>query len=309
MKIEKFSGINNFESYAYFWDNVANPKAVVQIIHGMVEHINRYDFYAEFLNNNGFIVVGMDVRGHGKTAVEGLGLGVVTEGDSFADSVSDQILFSKYVKEKYNLPLFVMGLSFGSFLSQSYIERASDLVAGVIQCGSARQKGLEVTLGRVAAKMQCKIFGKDKPAKLITKLAFGGFDKQFAYDKIKNAWLCSNRDEVEKYNSDEMCGKVASLGFFRSLFCGVKDLYEECNLEDIRKDLNILLISGDKDPVGGNGKKVKKLYNAYCNAGVENVKMKLYSEKRHEILNEDIRDEVMFDTLKFYNSLLEKVEQ
>lgn len=304
MRVEKFKGENDFESYAYFWDNVNNPKAVVQIIHGMAEHINRYDFYAEFLNNNGFVVVGMDTRGHGKTASEGLGLGIVTEGDSFADTVSDQILLSKYIKEKYNLPLIIFGHSFGSFLSQSYIERASDLIEGVVLCGSAKQKGIDISIGRIVAKLQCAIYGKDKPAKFITKMAFGGYDRKFKYDKIQNAWICSNKDSVEKYNADEMCGVTASLGFFKSMFCGVKDLYEECNLDNIKKSLNVYIISGDKDPVGGYGKKVKKLFEAYEETGIENVKIKLYPNKRHELINEDIRDEVLFDTLKFYNEIV-----
>ena len=214
----------------------------------------------EILNYNGYIVVGMDTRGHGRTAVEGLGLGIVTDGDSFADTVADQIDLAKHIKEKYNLPLCLFGHSFGSFLSQSFIQRASDLLEGVILCGSAKQKGLDIKTGEIVSKLQKVFCGKDKPAKFITKMAFGGFDKKFAYDKMENAWVCSNLDSVKKYNEDEWCGAVASIGFFKSLFCGVKDLYEECNLDCIRKELKILIISGDKDPVGGYGKKVEKLF-------------------------------------------------
>lgn len=306
MKIEKFKSESGFESYAYFWDEVKEPIGVVQIIHGMAEHIQRYDFFADFLNYNNFIVVGMDTRGHGKTAVEGLGLGVVTDGDSFADTVADQIDLAKYIKQKYNLPLCLFGHSFGSFLSQSYIQRASDLVEGVILCGSAKQKGLDVKVGEIVLKLQAIFCGKDKPAKFITKVAFGGYDKKFAYDKIENAWVCSNIDSVKKYNEDEMCGATASIGFFKSLFCGVKDLYEECNLDCIKKDLKIFIMSGDKDPVGGFGKKVKKLYETYVNSGITDVTMKLYENKRHELLNEDIRDSVMFDALEFFKNCVQK---
>ena len=98
MVVEKFKSESGFESYAYYWEDVKEPIGVVQIIHGMAEHIQRYDFFAEFLNYNGFIVVGMDTRGHGRTAVEGLGLGVVTRGDSFADTVADQIELAKQLK-------------------------------------------------------------------------------------------------------------------------------------------------------------------------------------------------------------------
>lgn len=304
MNIEKFKSESGFESYAYFWDEVKEPIGVVQIIHGMAEHIQRYDFFAEFLNYNGFIVVGMDTRGHGRTAAEGLGLGVVTDGDSFADTVSDQIDLGKYIKTKYNLPLCLFGHSFGSFLSQSYIQRASDLLEGVILCGSAKQKGADVKVGEIVSRLQCVFCGKDKPAKFITKVAFGGYDKKFDYDKMENAWVCSNLDSVKKYNEDEWCGATASIGFFKSLFCGVKDLYDECNLDCIKKDLKIFIISGDKDPVGGYGKKVKKLYDVYIQSGISDVTMKLYADKRHELLNEDIRDQVMFDALNFFKKCL-----
>lgn len=304
MNIEKFKSESGFESYAYIWDEVKEPVGIVQIIHGMAEHIQRYDFFAEFLNCNGYIVVGMDTRGHGKTAAEGMGLGIVADGDNFADTVADQIDFGRYIKEKYNLPMCLFGHSFGSFLSQSYIQRASDLLEGVILCGSAKQKGLDVKLGEIVSKIQYTFCGKDKPAKLITKLAFGGYDKKFPYDKIKNAWCCSNLDAVKKYNEDEWCGVTASIGFFKCLFCGVKDLYDECNLDCIKKDLKIFIISGDQDPVGGFGKKVKNLYNTYVETGINDVSMKLYEGKRHEIINEDIRDQVMFDSLDFYKKCM-----
>lgn len=309
MNIDKFTSESGFESYVYTWDNVNEPIGVVQIIHGMADHIARYDFFAEFLNYNGFIVVGMDTRGHGKTAVEGLGLGIVTEGDSFGDTVADQIDLAKFIKEKYNLPLCLFGHSFGSFLSQSYIQRASDLLEGVILCGSAKQKGIDVKIGEIISRVQCAFCGKDKPANFITKVSFGSFDEKFAYDKMQNAWVCSNLDSVKKYNEDELCGGTASLGFFKSLFCGLKDLYEECNLDCIRKELKIFIISGDKDPVGGYGKKVKKLYETYIETGINDVSMKLYPNKRHELLNEDIRDQVMFDSLEFFKRCVIKSDE
>jgi len=103
-----------------------------------------------------------------------------------------------------------------------------------------------------------------------------------------------------------MCGVTASIGFFKSMFCGMKDLYEECNLDCIKKDLKIFIISGDNDPVGGYGKRVKKLYETYVNTGITDVTMKLYENKRHELLNEDIRDQVMFDALEFFKSCVTK---
>lgn len=303
MKEIIFEGYKNYPLNLAVWDEVDNPKGVVQLLHGMAEHIGRYDDFALFLNSKGYIVLGDDHRGHGKTCgVDNLGK--VPEGDCFFDTVQDELLITRYASEKYKLPVIVFGHSYGSFLTQSYIQKGSASIAGAVLCGSACQNGLDVKAGRIISNIQCSLLGKDKPAKLIKKLSFGAYDAQFITENKEFAW--GNRDEEQrvKYLNDSMCNATLSLGFYKSFFKALCKIYRSKNLSNIRKDLPLFIVSGDNDPVGGNGKLVSKLYNKYIDAGLANVSMKLYAGARHEILNEINKDEVYADVLDFVETCI-----
>ena len=310
MKEIIFYGYKDYKLNLAVWDEVENPKAVVQLLHGMAEHIQRYDDFAKFLNSKGYIVLGDDHRGHGKTA--GLeDLGKVPDGDCFFDTVQDEILITKYATETYKLPVIVFGHSYGSFLTQAYIQRNSGAIAGAVLCGSACQNGIDVKAGKMLSAVQQTFFGKDAPANAIRKMSFGAYDAQFIAENKEFAW--GNRDdkEREKYLADPMCNFTLSLGFYKSFFRALSKIYRSKNLSNIRKDLPIFIISGDRDPVGGNGKLVSKLYEMYIDAGLMCVSMKLYPEARHEILNELNKEEVYGDVNDFAEtclSILEKSE-
>ena len=162
MKQFILEGYRGYDLWLTVWDDVESPKAVVQIFHGMAEHIGRYAHFAEYLNSLGYIVVGDDHRAHGRTAGEGK-LGTVPDGDCFADTIQDEIVISEYVKHEYGLPLIVFGHSYGSFLAQGYIQRASGDIIGAVLCGSACQSGAPVALGKFVASAQVALQGKDKP--------------------------------------------------------------------------------------------------------------------------------------------------
>ena len=165
-----FAGYKDYPINLAVWDEVEGPvKGVVQILHGMVEHIGRYDEFGRFLNKNGYVALGDDHRGHGVTA-QGR-LGVVPEGDCFNDTVEDEILIGKYARETYDAPLLVFGHSYGSFLTQRYIQKSSEISAAVL-CGSACMDIPDVKAGLAVANMQAKIFGKDKEANLIRNMSF-----------------------------------------------------------------------------------------------------------------------------------------
>ena len=146
--------------------------------------------------------------------------------------------------------------------------------------------------------------GKDKPAELIRKLTFGAYDAKFKSERKPFAW--GNRDDAEreKYLADKFCDFTMSAGFYKSFFNGLSKLYKNSALSSIRKDLPLFIISGDKDPVGGMGKLVAKLYDKYVSVGMTNVSMKLYRDARHEILNELNKEEVYSDVADFFESCL-----
>ena len=307
MKEFNFTGFNDYPINLAVWDEVEGEiKGVVQILHGMVEHIKRYDEFARFLNAHGYVVLGDDHRGHGVTAQGSLG--VVPDGDCFADTVEDAILIGKYARETYKAPLLVFGHSYGSFLTQRYIQKCGEMKA-VVLCGSACMDIPDVKAGLCVAKMQAALFGEKKKANLIRKMSFGPYNNAFKEEKKENAWL--TRDEVrrEAYNADPMCNYTMSIGFYTSFFSALSKLYSPEALSGISKDLPVFIISGDRDPVGGMGKLINRLYEVYKDNGLSHVEVKLYPEARHELLNELCREEVMSDVLMFYDGVLNTGEK
>ena len=306
MKEFSLNTFDNSEIACYLWDDVAEPIAVVQIAHGMGEHCGRYDAFAKYLNANGYMVIAEDHRGHGKTS--GYDNRGIVEGDSYNDTVSDMIALTNYAEKKYKLPVVLLGHSYGSFLSQAYIERNGENIAGVILSGSAYMNTGAVAFGRVVAKLQQAFLGGKKPANLIAKLSFGAYDKQFKSENQPFAWLTRDVDVVKTYLADEFCGGAftMSIGFQKSFFYGLKTVYTQEALESIPKDLPVLISSGSEDPVGGNGKLVTKLYDEYKAHGLSDVTIKLYPEARHEILNEINKDEVYADFLAFIQRVTAK---
>lgn len=298
MKESTFSAYRGYPMHLYVWDDVPAPKGVVQLVHGMCEHLGRYDEFARFLNEAGYIVLGDDHRGHGKTCAD-KPLGVVPDGDCFEDTVQDEILITAYAKQMWGLPVVLFGHSYGSFLSQRYIQLNSSEIVACVLCGSAKQDTPDVDLGKRVATMQTALFGKDKPAKMIRKLSFGDYDKQFTDREVGFAWGNRDPEERKKYLADPLCDQTMSLGFYKSFFTALKNLYREDRLAGVRKDLPIYIVSGDKDPVGGSGKLVTRLYEMYKELGADKAEIKLYPDARHELLNELNKREVYADVLEF----------
>lgn len=294
-----FTAKDGFKFSVSFWIPDCSPKGVFQILHGMVEYIDRYDEFASFLCERGFVVAGDDHRGHGLTAgVENLGK--VPKGHAFFDTIDDAIMLTDYLKKEYpDVPIILFGHSYGSFLAQGYIQKNSQNIDGCILCGSAKMSTPDVKLGKAISDMQSKIHGDHKPANFIRKMSFGGYDMPFKSENRKNAWLNRDVEACELYNNDKYCNYTMSIGFYKSFFDGLTKLYIQSNLDKINKDLPILIISGDNDPVGKNGKLVHNLYDMYVENDIKNVKIKLYEKARHEILNELNKAEVYDDILKW----------
>ena len=294
----RFTSHDGREVQLYVWDEVKKPKAVVKIAHGMAEHSARYDDFAKFLNSRGYIVVMNDHRGHGLTAAkDSLGY---EEGDMWTNNVKDQLTILDYCREKWKLPVIMMGHSYGSFITQAVIEEHPD-VAGFVVCGSNFMKGASFSLCRVIASSMCKHRGGRYPAQLIVNLSFKMYEKKFPG---QNAWLNRDEAEVKKYNDDEMSGFVCSANFYRSFMNGIRKLYKKEFFTQIDTDKPLLLVAGSNDPVGSYGKGVKKLDGFYrSKVGVRDVSLKLYEGARHEILNEQCKSEVYEDIAAWMDKL------
>lgn len=292
--IQSFDGSQIF---CRLWDEVDDARGVVLIIHGMSEHSKRYDSFAKFLNQHGYLVFGFDLRAHGKTSKSVDDLGKY-DGDLFLDSVYDAIFFSHLLNEKFpDLPLLIFGHSFGSFLLQRYIQ-LYDKYKGVIFCGSANMnKQASVSLGLFVSGIGKSFCGKNKKANLIAKLSFGSYAKNFE----NGNWLSRDEAVFKKYQKDDYCGFVCSNNFYCSFFKNLKKLYNSENLAQVNIRKPMMIISGTQDPVGGFSKLATSLNEMYMGLGVKLRKFKLYEGARHELLNETNKQEVFEDILDYLN--------
>lgn len=291
MKTVKLEGYENFEIVGYLWDKVEKPVGVLQIIHGMQEHALRYSNFARYLNKLGIIVFASDLRGHGQTALlHNLPLGY-SDGDIFMEIVKDQIKVTEYLSEKFHLPISVLGHSFGSFITQRYMVENGFKVKNVILSGSTYTNSMAFRMGYRVAQVQ-KAFGlKKKTAKMIEKMAFGSYGKQF-----KNGnWLSRDEQVWADYKADELCGKPFPVNFYHSFFKNARHNYK--NLKNIPYYLPILIVAGTDDPVSGKDGIIKLFYQ-YAKAQ-KKVFLKNYLDDRHEILNELDKDEVYKDISDF----------
>lgn len=302
MKLTRFTSHDGKEVQLYTWDEVKKPKAVVKIAHGMAEHSARYDEFAKYLNQRGYVVVMNDHRGHGLTA-EKDSFGY-EEGDMFGNNVNDQLYILDYCREKYNLPLFMMGHSYGSFVTQAVVERHPN-VSGYILCGSNYIKGASFTLCGLVARGMCRHKGGRYSAELIVNLSFKSYEKKF---DGTNSWLNRDQSEVAKYNDDETCGFTCSANFYRSFMQGISKLYSKEQYSDINIDIPMLIISGGDDPVGNYGKGVAKLAKFYTDrVGVKDVTTHIYDNARHEILNELNKTDVFADVADWLDRVISGV--
>ncbi len=295
-----FKSFDGKEIFVHEWTDVESPKGIVQIIHGMVEHGKRYEHFARFLNEYGFMVVADDHRGHGNTDTKTLGY---SKGNMFADTVRDEGEITKYYKAKYpNLKYFVFGFSYGSFLTQSYLGIYGNLIDGAVVGGSNKKKDFEVYLGAFVSGMS----PKKKPAKTIENLSFGAYAKQFS----EGEWLSNDAENNARYHADPYCSFTCSNRFYRDFFKGLKKLYTKKYVKGLNKKLPMLLVAGAEDPVGDKGEGMKELYKFYTQkAGVEDVKLVLFEGSRHEFLNEKSTFEQAYQTLlEFFNRVCSKVE-
>ncbi len=300
MQFKSFDG-KNIEVYE--WTNVQNPKGIVQIVHGMVEHASRYTAFAAFLNENGYIVVADDHRGHGNTDPDTLGY---CKGNMFADTVRDEAAITDYYKKKYPaLKYFLFGFSYGSFLTQSYLGKYGYKLDGAVVGGSNYKKDFEVYLGSFVTGFVNFFGGAKKPAKFIEKLSFGAYAKHFK----DGEWLSIDGENNSAYHADPFCSFICSYRFYKDFFKGLKKLYTKKYIDGLDRELPLLLVSGEDDPVGDMGRGVKKLAAFYKKAGVKDVELKLFAHSRHEFLNEkENRDEKWNTLLAFFDRIVRDAE-
>ncbi len=276
----------------------SDPKGIVQISHGMAEHAARYEPFAEKLTESGYLVYANDHRGHGKTAGSLDNLGFFAESNGWMRVVEDMNELTSMIQNAHpGLPVFMLGHSMGSFLLRTYMFHYGTRINGAIISGTAGSPGILGDMGILVANLEIKRKGIRGKSQLLHQLTFGGYNKAFKPARTDFDWLSRDHAEVGKYIDDPFCGTVFTAGFYRDLLWGLKTIHKKENVSMIPRNLPILILSGDKDPVGKNGKGVSQVYKSLKNAGAEDIQLSLYPEGRHEMLNETNRHEVYRDVI------------
>lgn len=282
--------------HAVEWTPDGEPVGVFQIAHGVSEYALRYEPFAEYLCGKGLVVTANDHIGHGLSVAEGAASLYFGERDGWAHVVDDMLTLRKRAGEAHpGVPYFLMGHSMGSFLARTYLIRYPSTVDGAIIMGTGQQDPATVSCGALAAKLVGKARGFDRFSPLIGNLAFGAYNKPFEPKRTDFDWLSANTENVDRYIADPLCGGSATVGLFLDMLGGIGFIGRQSNVEKMDKRTPVLFISGEMDPVGDLGKGVRKAYESFRKAGVTDVSLKLYPGLRHEILNENEREQVYAD--------------
>jgi len=271
------------------WEPKDAPKAIVQISHGMIEYIERYDEFANFLADKGFLVIANDHLGHGQTAAceDDLGYFGAEKSKTVVDDLYE---VTKYAKQTYGaLPYILFGHSMGSFMARRYLCTYGNELTGAVICGTGYTPGALLASGRFLAKVIEIFKGERHRSRFLTKLAFGSYNKKIANAKTNSDWLSVNEANVEKYVKDKYCTFRFTVNGYETLFEAISFIQKKKNVDKVPKDLPILFIAGGEDPVGNYGAGVHKAHELHKSLGATNTKVILMSGDRHEILNEDDR--------------------
>lgn len=282
--------------HAVEWLPEGRPRAVLQISHGVAEYILRYEPLAEYLTARGFAVGGHDHLGHGGSVAPGGARLYFGSKGSWSWVVDD--LYARYnlLKREFpDVPLFLLGHSMGSFLARTYLIRYPGTVDGCIIMGTGQMSTALVSAGRAVAALERRRVGEDQTSPVVERLAFGAYNKRFAPNRTGFDWLSVNEENVDRYIADPLCGGNASIGLFREMLGGLRFIARPENLKKMNANTPVLFVSGAMDPVGDCGKGVRRAYGSFLRAGARDVSLRLYPELRHEILNEDCREDIFRD--------------
>lgn len=278
------------------WKPETPVRAVLQITHGMVEYIERYEPLARVLTDAGIAVVGHDHLGHGKTAAGEEELGFFAEKNGEKAVLKDIHRLTVVAKKFYpGLPCFLMGHSMGSFFARRYMTLYGQEPDGVILMGTGWVPGALAAMGWGLSGLICRLAGGRYHSRILVKLTLGSYDRAFREEKLRNAWLSREREAVEIYNREPFCNFTFTASAYHDVFTVLRDLAAEKQFGRIPRDLPVFFLSGDSDPVGAFGTGVTKAYESMKRLGIQDVTLKLYENDRHELVNETDREQVYED--------------
>ena len=281
-----FTGCGGTKLSVSIWTPDGQPKAILQIAHGMTEHIGRYDKLAEALTEQGVVVAGFDLRGHGRNSGDAHTASFGEGG--WEKSLKDMHLFFAELDKHYpSIPHFMLGFSLGSFLLREYLNRYDDKVAGAAIMGTGHQPGLVLSIMCAIVKSQIKKSGFDGTTPLVQKLSFETYNQKFKPNRTEADWLCSDVNTLDQYLADPMVRENISAGLFWELLGSMKRTGKADSYAGWNQEMPVLLLYGTEDPVGNSGKGVPQLYGLMKKAGLQFVDCQQFPGARHDIFHEE----------------------
>ena len=283
--------------HALEWAPEGPPRGIVQLVHGISEHIGRYDETARFLAEHGFLVCGEDHLGHGRTVTDG-SYGFFAPENGWTLAARDVRALRKLEGAHHpKLPYFLLGHSMGSFLTRTYLILWPGTVSGAVLMGTGQEPAPLVALGKRISALECRRLGPRGVSPLVHTLSLGAYNRRFRPSRTPSDWLSRDPAEVDAFLADPLCQSRPTVSLFRDMMGGLQYIARRENLARMDPDTPVYFFSGDQDPVGGMGKGVRKVYAMFQAAGCRDVTLKLYPGGRHEMFNELDRQQVFDDLL------------
>ena len=306
MKKDEFyfpSKDGNTEIHTIEWKPEGEVRAVLQLCHGMVEYVDRYDEFARFLCEKGFYVVGNDHLGHGKSVQSKSEYGYFSDRYGNTCLIGDIHTLRQRIAAKYpDVPYFILGHSMGSFLLRQYLVEGEEApyaegLSGAVVMGTGWQPGIALKLGTTISGFTEMFRGDRHRSRLIEKMTLGSNNRKIKNPRTKDDWLSKDTDVVDAYEENPLCQFHFTINAYYNMFKGIRKCQDRQLMKRLPEKFPLLFISGAEDPVGNYGDGVRKAYMVYLENSAADVHIKLYEEDRHEILNETNREDV-------YNYLL-----
>lgn len=278
------------------------PRAVLQLVHGIAEHIGRYDRFARFMSDHGYLVCAEDHLGHGNTPENAEDLGYTADKDGWVKMTDNVRALHERIAPQYpGIPYFILGHSMGSFLTRSYLIRYPGTVDACALLGTGQQPESVLKAGLAACRLEQIRLGKRGRSKLLQSLCFGAYNSQFKPNRTESDWVCSVDEVVDAYIADPFCQVMPTVTLMRDMLTGIRFNQQAENLAKMDKTTPVFFLSGDQDPVGSNGKGVRAAYQSFLDAGCGHVRLKLYPGGRHEMLNEHNWQDVYAELLSWFD--------
>ena len=285
------------------WQGEAQPRAVLQIAHGICEYIERYDHFAKWLAEQGIVVVGNDHLGHGESWQEPERQGLFAERDGWDKVVADvEALRARMAGEYPGLPYFLLGHSMGSFVARTHLIKYPGRLTGALISGTAQQPQAMLKAGHWLTGLLAKLKGYDYRSAFVKTMLFGPYNKACKPTRTDCDWISSDPEVVEAYCQDPGCQFLPCVSLYRDMLGGLRFVSDPANLTLMDTKTPVFFFAGALDPVGEQGKGVDRAFRGFLDAGCTDAQCKLYPGGRHEVLNEVFKEQVYADVLAWMES-------